>query len=48
MGMGPQSGAVNTFNPADGEAEFQVLTGGKSRKKIPKPWQNNVDMTDHS
>jgi len=46
-GMGPQSSAVNTFNPPEGEAEFQVWCGGRSRKKVPKPWQQDVDMTDH-
>jgi len=37
-----------TFNPGWVDVPILVPTGGKSRKKIPKPWQKDVDMIDHN
>jgi len=29
------------------EVPLFIPTGGKSRKKVPKPWQKDVGMIDH-
>ena len=34
-------------NPRAVVVEVYQPTGGKSRTKVPKPWQDDVEMVDH-
>jgi len=44
--MGPLGPLVAT-NPRTADLPLLTPTGGKSRTKVPKPWQKSVEMIDH-
>jgi hypothetical protein len=44
--MGPLVGAVTT-NPRTVAVSLFIPAGGRSRKKVPKPWQQDVEMINH-
>jgi hypothetical protein len=38
--------AITTFNPRESTVPIYIPSGGKSRKKVPRPWQKGVEMID--